>query len=97
MDDLRPRHTQIEKAINTTFGTVILENAVGYARNESNLYCIANDGTIIWFAALPEADALYIRVKFDDEGEKLLTYSTRGHACEIDLKTGKLLSQILIK
>ncbi len=97
MDDLKPRHTQIEKAINTTLGNVILENPVGYPRDESNLYCIANDGTLLWFAALPEAGAFYSRVKFDDQGEKLLTYSTRGHACEIDLKTGKLLSQILIK
>jgi len=97
MSDLKPRHTKIEKEIVTTLGIVILEHAVGYAHDESNLYCLSNDGKIIWFAELPEAGVLYTRMKFDDLGEKLITYSTRGHACEIDLKTGKLLSKILMQ
>ena len=97
MDNLTARHTQIEKVINTTLGNVVLESPTGYPRGESNLYCVASDGTILWFAVLPEAGAFYVRAKFDDQGEKLLTYSIRGHACEIDLKTGALLSQILIK
>jgi hypothetical protein len=78
-------------------GDVVLENPVGYSRAESNLYCISSGEKIVWFAELPEAGALYTRVKFDDHGEKLVTYSTRGHACEIDLKTGKLLSKLLVQ
>jgi hypothetical protein len=96
MTDYQPRHTKIEKEIVTSFGVVVLEHPVGYARNESNLYCVSNDGKIVWFAELPEVNVLYTRVKFDDQGVKLLTYSTRGHACEIDLRTGKLLDKISI-
>jgi hypothetical protein len=97
MDDFKPRHTKIEKVINTVIGNVILENPVGYARTESNLYCISAMGQLVWSAELPEPGVLYSRVKFDDQGEKLVTYSTRGHACEIHLKTGKLLSKILMQ
>jgi hypothetical protein len=96
MFDRPPRHTKIEKELATSFGVVVLEHPVGYARDESNLYCVSNDGKIIWFAELPEANVLYTRVKFDDLGEKLLTYSTRGHACDIDLRTGKLLNKVSI-
>lgn len=97
MDNFPVRYTKIEKVINTVVGDVILENAVGYPRNESNLYCLSSSGKIVWFAELPEAGVLYTRVKFDDMGAKLLTYSTRGHACEIELRTGKLLSKILMQ
>jgi hypothetical protein len=96
MTELRPRHTKIEKEIVTSQGVVVLEHPVGYKRNESNLYCVSNQGQILWFAELPEEDILYTRVRFDDQGDKLLTYSVAGHACEIDRKTGKLLSKILI-
>src|SRR5690349_14014662 len=97
MSDIKPRHTQIEKEISAQIGTVILENPVGYPRGESNLYCVKQDGTLVWQAELPEAGVLYTRVMFDDQGEKLLTYSVRGHACEINLQTGKLLGQTSIK
>jgi hypothetical protein len=96
MTDHQPRHTKIEKEIVTNLGTVILEHPVGYARGKSNLYCVSSDDKVLWFAELPEENVLYTRVRFDDQGEKLLTYSVRGHACEIDLKTGKLLSKISI-
>ena len=96
MFERQPRHTKIEKEIATSLGAVVLENPVGYARGESNLYCISDDGKIVWFAELPGDGVLYSRVRFDDQGEKLLTYSVRSHACEIDLKTGKLLSKISI-
>ena len=96
MSDHQPLHTKIEKEIITTLGTIILEHPVGYRGDVSNLYCLANFDKILWFAELPEEGVLYTRVRFDDLGEKLLTYSTRGHACEIDLKTGKLLSKISI-
>lgn len=94
MSDRIPRHTKIEKELVTSLGTVVLEHPVGYARDESNLYCVDPNGKVLWFAELPEANVLYARLKFDDLGEKLLTYSTRNHACEIDPRTGKLLNKI---
>jgi hypothetical protein len=97
MSDHQPRHTTIVKEITTMLGMVVLEHPVGYARNESNLYCISHDDKIIWFAELPEEDDLYTRVRFDDFGEKLLTYSVNGQACEISLRTGKLLGKIPAK
>jgi hypothetical protein len=96
MSDFESRYTEIEKEINVQIGTVILEKPAGHPRGEANLYCLGQDGAVIWVAQLPEVGALYTRVKFDDQGEKLLTYSTRGHACEIDLQTGKLLNQTSI-
>jgi len=97
MPSFTPRHTQVEKTLDTVAGKVILENPASYPREESNLYCLAADGQVAWFAERPEGGAHYSRVRFDDQGEKLLTYSTRGHACEIDVRTGKLLSQISMK
>lgn len=97
MAEMNPRHTKIEKTIDTVVGKVVLENPTSYPRAESNLYCISKDGKIVWFAERPEDGSHYSRVRFDDRGEKLLTYSTRGHACEVDLKNGDLISQITMK
>jgi hypothetical protein len=94
MSVMEPRHTPIEKMIETVVGKVVLETPASYPRDESNLYCASTEGKIIWFAERPEQGSHYIRVRFDDQGEKLLAYSTRGHACEVDFKTGKLLSQV---
>jgi hypothetical protein len=97
MPVIDPRHTKIEKTIDCVTGKVVLEAPTSYPHEESNLYCITSNGSIAWFAERPEDGAHYSRVRFDDRGEKLITYSTRGHACEVDLKTGKLLSQISMK
>jgi hypothetical protein len=97
MPEINPRHTKIEKTLDAVVGKVVLENPTSYPRDESNLYCVASTGDIAWFAERPEGGAHYSRVRFDDHGEKLLTYSTRGHACEVDLKTGKLISQSSMK
>jgi hypothetical protein len=97
MPVMDPRHTNIEKIIDTVSGKIVLENPTSYPRDESNLYCVSTDGGVIWFAERPEDGAQYSRVRFDDQGEKLITYSTRGHACEVDLKTGKIISQTSMK
>lgn len=94
MPEIDARHTRIEKIIDTVVGKVVLENSASYPKDESNLYCVSAAGRIVWFAERPDDGSHYSRVRFDDHGEKLLTYSTRGHACELDLKTGKLLSQV---
>jgi hypothetical protein len=54
-------------------------------------------GELIWLAERPSPDAHYIRVKLDLEGDKISAYTTGRHACEIDLKTGKLISKIEFK
>jgi hypothetical protein len=96
-DNLVARHTKIEKVISVKSGKVILENHVRYPLNESNLYFVSELGELIWLAERPAPDAHYIRVKLDMEGDKISAYTTGSHACDIDLKTGKLLSQIEFK
>lgn len=92
--ELRPRHTKIEKVIEIKSGKVILEAYSGYPLDQSNLYFVTQNGEIAWFAERPAPDAHYIRVKLDEGGEQLSAYTTGRHACEIDLNSGKLLSQI---
>ena len=96
-DNMQPRHTKIEKVITLKTGKVILENHVRYPLRESNLYFVSEDGELLWEAERPAPDAHFIRVKLDESGKQLSAYTTGRHACEIDLKTGKLISQIEFK
>ncbi len=93
-DYLKPRHTKIEKVITVRNGNVILEDHVRYPLQESNLYLVSETGELIWSAERPAPDAHYIRVKLDDDGTQLSAYTTSRAACELDLKTGKLLSKL---
>lgn len=88
------RYTQIEKTIDAVAEKVALEGPAAYPGDEYSLYCASMDGKIVWFAERPEDGSHSTRVRFDDLGEKLITYSTLGHACVVDLRTGKLLSQV---
>ena len=92
-----PLHTAIEKTIQTKVGLVVLENYSGFPYSESNLYCRAEDGEIVWQAEKPDSNSLYIRVMLNVEGYTLSTHTNTGQACDIDLKTGKLVSQVGIK
>ena len=94
--DLQPLHTKIDKSIQTIYGTIVLENHVGYPRGESNLYCVSSDGKIVWHAEKPDPYTYYSRVRFDDDGLSLSTYTLSGHACDLDPKTGKILSKASI-
>jgi hypothetical protein len=96
-EHLTPRHTKIEKVIAVKGGNIILEDHIRFPLNESNLYFISELGEAIWDAERPAPDAHFIRVKLDDDGQQLSAYTTGRHACELDLKTGKLLSQIEFK
>lgn len=96
-DNIAPRHTKVVKVIDIREGKVILEDHVRYPLNESNLYFLSEDGELIWLAERPAPDAHYIRVKLDEGGKQLSAYTTGRHACEIELKTGKLISQIEFK
>lgn len=97
MAEPEPIYTNIEKTIQTKVGFVFLEDHSGFPFGESNLYCRARNGEIIWQAEKPEPKSLYIRVKLNVEGLTLSAYANTGHACEIDLKTGKLISQVEFK
>lgn len=92
--ELQPRHTKVEKLIEVSAGTAILEQHVGYPLGESNLYFVAPTGELLWHAERPAPDAHYIRVRLNEDGRSLSAYTTGRHACEIDLQTGKLLNQI---
>jgi hypothetical protein len=95
MPDIEPLHTQIQKNIQTMMGSVILEEPQGFPRDESNLYCVGHQGEIVWQAEKPEPGGLYNRVMLN--GDNLAAYAITGQACEIELISGKLLSQVKIK
>ena len=95
--EIKPIHTKVEKFIQLTVGTVVLEDPKGFPRSESNLYYVQFDGKILWKAEKPEPQTLYTRVRLNDDGQTLGTYTLSGHACELDLQTGKILSQTHIQ
>jgi hypothetical protein len=95
--EIKPLHTKVEKIIQLTLGTIVLEDPKGFPLNESNLYSVLSDGKIMWHAEKPEPSDLYSRVRLNDNGRTLSTYTLGGHACELDAQTGKILSQTRIQ
>ena len=95
--ELEPRHTKIASIIQVSTGKAILEEHLRFPVAESNLYFLSLDGEVKWEAERPAPGTQYIRVRLNEDGRSLSAYTTGGHACEIDLKTGKLLSQIEFK
>ena len=95
--DIQPLHTKVEKSIQTMFGLVVLEHPGGFPQNETNLYCISADGKVFWKAEKPDPYTLYSRVKLNTDGATLSTYTLSGHACELELGTGKILSKTSIQ
>lgn len=95
--EINPLHTKVDKFIQTRQGTVVLESPNEFPRAESNLYCISSDGKVTWSAEKPDPYTLYSRVKLNEDGVTLSTYTLSGHACELDLKTGKILSKTSIQ
>ena len=92
--EVEPRHTKIVKTIEVSTGKAILEDHNRYPLGESNLYFVSRNGEVLWHAERPAPDAHYIRVRLNEDGKSLSAYTTGRHACEIDLKSGKLLKQI---
>ena len=95
--DIQPQHTKIEKSIQTMYGLVVLEEPNGFPRGESNLYCVSPNGKIVWQAEKPDAYTLYSRMRLNEDGSSLSTYTIGGHACELELGTGKILSKTSIQ
>lgn len=94
---IEPRHTTVAKVIEVSSGRAILEDYNRYPLAESNLYFVSPDGETLWEAERPAPDAHFIRVRLNEDGQTLSAYTTGRHACEINLKTGKLVSQIEFK
>jgi len=95
--EITPLHTKVEKVLQLTLGVIVLESPQGFPRMESNLYYVKLDEQILWSAEKPTPDTLYTRVRLNDDGQTLSTYTQSGHACELDLQTGKILSQTHIQ
>jgi hypothetical protein len=95
--DTQPLHTKIDKIIQTRVGLVILEVPDRFPYTESNLYCLSSNNKILWRAEKPDPNTLFSRVRLNEDGTTLSTYTTGGHACDLELNTGKLVSQSTIK
>lgn len=89
--DFQPLHTQAEKTIQTKIGVLVLETPNGFPREGTNLYCIGLSGAISWKAEKPVPGTLFSRVRLNDD-ETISAYTISGHACELGLTTGKLIS-----
>lgn len=90
MMENQPLHTSIEKTIQTMLGLLVLEKPNGFPRYESNLYIVTASGKVLWKAEKPDPNTLYSRMRLNDD-ETISAYTTGGHACELELKTGKLI------
>ncbi len=95
--DIQPLHTKIEKTIQVTDGTIVLEDHSGFPSGESNLYCVSAEGEIVWYAEKPDPYTLYSRMMFNDDGLTIATYTINSHACDLDPGTGKILSDASIR
>jgi hypothetical protein len=93
-EEIGPRRTTIATVIEVSAGRAILEDYARFPPAESNLYFVSRNGEVLWEAERPAPNTHYIRVRLNEDGSTLSAYTTGGHACEIDLKSGKLLSQL---
>ena len=91
--EIDPLHTKVEKTIQITYGTIVLESPVGFPRAECNLYCVSREGKIVWTAEKPEPSTLFSRVKLNENAVTISTYTLSNHACELNLATGNIVSQ----
>lgn len=95
--DIQPQHTKVDKSIQSMYGLLVLEDPNGFPRAESNLYCVSPNGKILWKAEKPDSNTLYSRMRLNEDGASLSTYTIGGHACELELGTGKILSKTSIQ
>jgi len=90
--EIKPLHTTVEKVIHLNAGTLVMESAAKFPYDESNLYLLGQDGTIIWKAEKPDPNTFFTRVKLNEDGDTFSAYTLGNHACELDLQSGKLIS-----
>jgi hypothetical protein len=89
---IEPLYTIVDKTIQVNAGVIVLENPAKFPRNESNLYLVGMKGEIVWKAEKPDAGTLFSRVKLNEDGETFSAYTLNGHACDLELRTGKLIN-----
>ena len=90
--DVVALYTHIEKTIQINAGVIVLESPSGFPRNEINLYLVSQHGEVIWKAEKPDPGTFFSRVKLNEDGETFSAYTLGGHACEFELRSGKLIS-----
>jgi hypothetical protein len=90
--DVEALHTYIEKTIQINAGVIVLENPNGFPFNDTNLYLVDQHGAIIWKAEKPIPGTFFSRVKLNEDGDTFSAYTLSGHACELELRSGKLIS-----
>ena len=90
--EVEPLYTVIDKTIQINAGVIVLENPNKFPRNESNLYLVGMKGEIVWKAEKPDPNTFFTRVKLNDDGITFSAYTLSSHACELELKSGKLIS-----
>jgi hypothetical protein len=90
--DVEALYTQVEKIIQVNAGVIVLENPVGFPYNETNLYLINQKGEILWKAEKPVPGTSFSRVKLNEDGDTFSAYTLGGHACDLELRSGKLIS-----
>jgi hypothetical protein len=90
--DVEALYTKIDKVIQVNAGVIVLENSSGFPRSETNIYLVGLDGKIIWKAEKPDPNTFFNRVKLNDDGLTFSAYTINSQACELELKTGKLIS-----
>ncbi len=95
--DIQPLYTKIDKTMQTKVGLIVLEAPDKFPYTESNLYCLGPNDKILWRAEKPDPNTLYSRVKLNEDGATISTYTIGGHACDLELNTGKIISQVTIK
>ncbi len=57
-------YTKIEKTIQISDGSIVLESPIGFPRNESNLYLVEQNGNIIWKAEKPDMNSFFFFLLF---------------------------------
>ena len=84
----------------TLSGCVLLLDYYEFSQSEfrsaGNLFFINSTGTIIWHADLPSTSDVYL--DFDEiVDQKISAYSWNGYFVNIDLHTGRIISQLFTK
>jgi len=74
---------------------VLLDARVSDKPTFENLFMIRADGTNIWSAKLPESHDAFVNVV--DQGATIVAHTWRGHLLEIDVATGRTMSDHFTK
>jgi hypothetical protein len=93
----KPRHTEILETLATEFGTVVREDNRNHPNSEPNLYMLSSEGKVVWFAERKLENDAYPNQIIRISPEKIKCFSAMGLECEIDLRTGKILSAELTR